>query len=988
MDQQLERPNDPGSSRRLNRRGVQIAQEHVTFSFDGRSLKGIRGESLAAALAANGIAAIRRSDVDAGWRGLYCGMGACYDCAVMIDGRVGQRACLHKLAGGEEVHSALPVGNEQITLRALTKRPEGEASDTRAPDILVIGAGPAGLAAALAARRCGATVTILDGRSQSGGQYFKPIAPSHQVGRQPDAQFRHGEALLASTRAAGVEIFQEALVWGAFATDEVMALVDGEAAIFRPRRLILATGAFERAVPFEGWTLPGVMTAGAAQTLARAYQVAPGQRVLIAGNGPLTFQLADDLVTHGVEVVGLVERAPTPDFHKLAAVTRAARADFSRMAQGFSYLTRLKRARVPIYWAHDVVRASGDGSLAQVEILPVGGTAGDVISIAADTLCLGHGLIASSEIARALGCSMTADERHIGSAAVATDENGETSIAGVFAVGDGARVDGADIAGASGRLAGLTAAAQLGLAVDPAAERTSRQRLQRANRFQQALWQLFEAPPVDLSQCSDKTVLCRCEGLDFGRVRAEITDGASSLGVLKRRTRLGMGRCQGRYCTPLARRLLRGYGQSEPAPGNTFAPRLPVKPFPVSALLREKPEWGGHQRAGSPDLARPVARAPFESIETDNLIIGAGVIGACLAYELGKTGQDVVVIDRDDINLQASGANAGSLHVQLLSFDFGNKAEAGGGPAAATLPLGPWAVHLWQQLAEACDGDFEIRITGGLMVAESETGMRFLREKAALERRYGIEAEILGPGEIRTLAPALSPKLIGAEYAPQEGKINPLTATFSVMDAARRMGVRFEASTNVQSVEKHGKHWRIETSRGRIKSRRVINAAGPWARQIGAMVGLDVPVYSAPLQMIVTDRAPKLVDQLVAHADRHLSLKQLAAGGIVIGGAWTAHYDERINMNVTIRESIEGNLWVAQSVLPQLDGLHVLRSWAGMNVNIDGAPIIGEAAPGFFNAVTSNGYTLAPAVARLTAQLIEQRDPEFDIHPYLLDRFS
>ncbi|MEM7025149.1 MAG: FAD-binding oxidoreductase, partial [Pseudomonadota bacterium] len=153
---------------------------------------------------------------------------------------------------------------------------------------------------------------------------------------------------------------------------------------------------------------------------------------------------------------------------------------------------------------------------------------------------------------------------------------------------------------------------------------------------------------------------------------------------------------------------------------------------------------------------------------------------------------------------------------------------------------------------------------------------------------------------------------------------------------------------------------------------------------------LDIPVHSAPLQMIVTEHAPPLVDQLIAHADRHLSLKQLASGGIVIGGAWTARYSEHQNMNVTIRESIEGNLWVAERVLPQLAGLHVLRTWAGMNVNIDGAPIIGEApgAPGFFNCVTSNGYTLAPAVARLTADLISRGKADLNIRPYLLERFD
>jgi glycine/D-amino acid oxidase-like deaminating enzyme len=150
-----------------------------------------------------------------------------------------------------------------------------------------------------------------------------------------------------------------------------------------------------------------------------------------------------------------------------------------------------------------------------------------------------------------------------------------------------------------------------------------------------------------------------------------------------------------------------------------------------------------------------------------------------------------------------------------------------------------------------------------------------------------------------------------------------------------------------------------------------------------------LPVHSAPLQMIVTETAPVLVKQLVAHADRHLSLKQAATGGLIIGGGWTASYDDKRRFNTTLRQSVEGNLWVAQRVLPQMQGLRVLRTWAAMNINIDGAPILGEApnVKGFYNAVTSNGYTLSPVVARMTVDLLQGRPTLFDPLPYSLNRF-
>lgn len=983
---------------RLDRPQVRPAAAPVEFSFDGRPISALPGETIVAALAANGISAIRKTDVESdseeGWRGQYCGMGTCFDCLVTVDGKTSQRACLTKVAGGEVVRSTQPTGLQDDLLQPLASAPTNALPD-RETDILVIGAGPAGLNAGIAARTCGARVIVLDERPQSGGQYYKPVSPSLEVDAPLDRQFRDGDRLVDEARDAGVEIIQDASVWGAFQPNEILAQLGDRAAVFRPRRLILATGAFERAVPMPGWTLPGVMTTGAAQTLVRAYNVSPGKRVLIAGNGPLNFQLAAELCDRGVEVVALVESAPRPSTASFSQLYTAFTAAPDLMADGLRYLGRIRQGRTPVLWSHMVAEAKGT---TKIERVCIGRVAGDgtieeatLQDMDADALCLGYGLVASTELAQALGCRMMLDPRHLGTPRIERSETGETSVAGVFAVGDGADIGGARIAEAAGAIAGAAAARQLGF--DRALPRPSGcapRNHRRASAFQNALWRIFAAPPISLSTVSGNTILCRCEGISFADIRSDIAAGWDTLATLKRRTRLGMGRCQARYCGPVAARLLAevtGQANDEPL---TFAPRLPVKPFPAAAIAMEKPEWGGHARSESPNLARPVASESFGDADADIVIIGGGVVGACLAYELGRAGQDVLLVERDDVNLQASGNNAGSLHVQLLAFDFGDKAEGDGGAAAATLPLGPWAVSLWQDLERDCGEDFDLRLTGGLMVAEDEAGMAFLRAKAEIERRHGIEAEILSGNDLRTLAPSLSDHLVGAEYVPLEGKINPLTATYGVFEAARRAGARYFRSTDVAAITPQGGGYRIDTSRGTIRAGKVINAAGPWARLVGDMVGIAVPVYSAPLQMIVTERAPTLISQLVAFADRHLTMKQLSTGGIVIGGAWTADYDAERKINVTRRESIEGNIWLARRVLPQIDGLHVLRTWASMNVNIDGAPIVGEAPgkPGFYNAVTSNGYTLAPAIARLTADLILRGRTDMDIRPYLLERFQ
>ena len=156
------------------------------------------------------------------------------------------------------------------------------------------------------------------------------------------------------------------------------------------------------------------------------------------------------------------------------------------------------------------------------------------------------------------------------------------------------------------------------------------------------------------------------------------------------------------------------------------------------------------------------------------------------------------------------------------------------------------------------------------------------------------------------------------------------------------------------------------------------------------MLGVDIPVHGAPLQMIVTEPAEPVISRLVAHADRHLTLKQARNGAFIIGGGWTAALDPVRQHPRPLRESIEGNLWVAQHVVPGLRKLHVLRSWAAMNINIDGAPILGEhpAVPGFFACVTSNGYTLGPIMGRTTAAMILHGDAGRDVTPFSVARFG
>ena len=976
---------------RLIHPSIESTGRAISFSMDGVTVNAMAGETIAAALARADIVALRQTR-DGGRRGLYCGMGACFECVLEVDGRGAQRSCLVKVVEGMQVRSVLP---ERSALKALTPAPTEKGPRVSRPQLLVIGAGPGGLSAALAAARRGLKVVVLDERPHSGGQYYKPLAPSHGFVRSPQAQFAQGLALVSAVRAAGVEIKQGADVWGAFSVAEVAVIIDGQAWVFEPERLVLAPGAYERPVPFPGWTLPGVMTTGAAQTLARAYRVSAGRRVLISGNGPLNLQLAGELLSGGAQVCEVLESASRPGPRQWRNLLGMLGTGTDLLREGGAYLAQLRRAKVPLHWAHTVVAAHGTDRLEAVTVARIdaqGRTVpGSERRIECDVLCLGHGFIPSTELARMLGCEQYLRTAPFSTPAIRTGLDGATSLPGVFVVGDGADLGGSRVALARGTLAGLAVARQLGQGEDPTHRRRATAQLERALTFQAALWAVYQAPPASLAEAPDRTMICRCEDIELGTLRQAIAHGHDTLASLKRNTRLGMGRCQGRYCAGVAADLVAQTCGHVPKVDSGFAPRPPAKPVPIAALAFEKPEWGGHLPAMTPNLARPVDTHPLPQQQTDVLVIGAGVLGNCLGYYLARAGAAVLVVDRDDANLQASGANAGSLHVQLLSFDFGAKAQAGGGPAAQTLPLGPLAVGLWQALEQASGESLDIKITGGLMVAENDQGMRFLEEKVRLERSYGIDARMLDGTELRKLSPHLADNLKGAELCPLEGKINPLRATYAVGELARGLGARFQRGTDVQAIEALANGgFRVTTSRGVIIAKRLVNASGAWSSTVGQMLGVAIPVKGAPLQMIVTERAPPLVDHLIAHADRHLSLKQTVNGGVLIGGGWSAGFSAPMRLNHAQRSSIEGNLWVAARVLPALRGLHMLRTWAGMNVNIDGAPILGEVpgVPGFFNAVTSNGYTLAPIVARTVAELITDGHTELDVSAYRIERFG
>jgi thioredoxin reductase len=464
-------------------------------------------------------------------------------------------------------------------------RPPGETVRT---DVAIVGAGPAGLSAALAAAGAGAGVVLIDAYRRPGGQFYRqPAAEFRAAG--PAGHQREGAALREAAAAAGVEMWSETAVWGAFDGPRLGLDGPGAPAFLEARAVVVAAGAYERAAAFPGWTLPGVMTAGAAQTLLKEQRILPGRRAVLAGTGPLQLVVAAALVEAGAEVVAVLEGSPAirRSLRRPFANAAALWGQWDRLAEGLSAWWTLRRAGVPYSPGWGVTAAEGGGQVEAVTVArldeawrPVPGTQR---RLACDTLCCGYGFVPATELARLLGV------RHAwrpdqGGWAPARDEHMETDVPGVFVAGDGAGIGGAGLALVEGRIAGLAAAARVSGRSQEAAIARLAPALRRERRFQRLYTELFTPGPGLDELAGPETVICRCEEVTRAEVAEAVARGADVLDAVKVLTRCGMGDCQGRVCGPLVAAVVAGETGRSPAELGAFRPRPPIFPVPITTL--------------------------------------------------------------------------------------------------------------------------------------------------------------------------------------------------------------------------------------------------------------------------------------------------------------------------------------------------------------------------------------------------------------------
>jgi NADPH-dependent 2,4-dienoyl-CoA reductase/sulfur reductase-like enzyme len=471
-------------------------------------------------------------------------------------------------------------------------------------ELAVIGAGPAGLAAAITAARAGVQVTLIDEYPQPGGQYLK--GASYPNGSPPvSATERQGRTLLPELAQLEIELRLQTLVWG---LEEKRLALHGSVGVdwLEAEAIIVATGAREVVVPFPGWTLPGVMTLGAAQLLAKGHGVLPGKRVLLAGSGPLLLPVANELAQQGAEVVAVLEATHPGQWlsHGMAVW-----GNWDRLGEGWHYWRGLRQAGIPYRFGRTVIWVEGSSPspsgggpgrgheleravVAQIdrEGYPVSGTEE---SYDIDTLCLGFGFVPNVELTQLAGCEHRFDPQR-GGWVPTVDERLETTVSGLFAAGETAGIGGAGAAMLGGRVAGLTAARRLGHVDEAqlvgALARLAGQR-QRLQRFGAMLNTLFFPRPGLNAITTRETILCRCEEVSAGEVWAAVANnGVASLDALKNWTRVGQGPCQGRTCGPILTRLVTQEAGCSAERAGCFRVRPPLKPVALGELAS-----GGNQ---------------------------------------------------------------------------------------------------------------------------------------------------------------------------------------------------------------------------------------------------------------------------------------------------------------------------------------------------------------------------------------------------------
>ena len=457
-------------------------------------------------------------------------------------------------------------------------------------DVLIVGAGPAGMSAAIAARRHRLDVVVVDDQPQPGGQIWRSVEMAVRRDAVLGPSYFEGRPIVNAFRASGATYLPKAQVWKIEPGFRVFLSRDRQASVIESTAVLLATGAQERPAPFPGWTLPGVLTVGAAQILLKNAGQIPSEPVWIAGCGPLPLLYAVQLLKAGGRIAGYLDTRPTGQWLATARNVPGALLASREVVKGLGWMQALRKAKIPVIRGVTEIEALGEQ---RVEALRYRRSNGELCTAKTNIVLVHEGVVPSLHIPLSLDCEVawvSAQECY----APIVDKWGETSRENLFIAGDGAGIGGAKAALLRGELAALRVAEKLGridaMAI-AAAAKTVRRRLERELSIRPFLDTLFRPRPQVFSP-SDGTVVCRCEEVTAGQIRALGAIGRPGPNQIKAATRAGMGPCQGRQCGYTVMRILSALQKRPPSEVGFFHIRPPLKPVTLGevASLNKMPE--------------------------------------------------------------------------------------------------------------------------------------------------------------------------------------------------------------------------------------------------------------------------------------------------------------------------------------------------------------------------------------------------------------
>jgi thioredoxin reductase len=420
-------------------------------------------------------------------------------------------------------------------------------------DLLIVGSGPAGMSAAIRAAKFGLSVVVADEQSAPGGQIWRAIEANVAARSEKvfGAAYRAGEEVVRRFRASKALYEPNTRVWQierASGNDgwDVFMSRGTTAERVNARRVLLATGAQERPQPFPGWTLPGVMTVGAAQILQKTSRQIPEHPVWVAGSGPLPLLYMTQLLEAGGSIAGWLDTTPPGAFSRSRSKLLAASAGWRDLLKGALWSANLRRRDFPIIRDVIAIEAKGIGQLEQISYQTSGGKAG---TVSAELLLAHEGVIPSMHFTQAMGCHHRWNDQQL-CFEPELDAWGETSVNGIFVAGDGAGIGGAKAAYTRGELAAVGVAASLNVvssvvAQDDATPLRAKLARELATR---PLLDAFFRPRREIFEPADETIVCRCEEVTAAEIRFAGRVGQPGPNQLKAFTRAGMGPCQGRQC--------------------------------------------------------------------------------------------------------------------------------------------------------------------------------------------------------------------------------------------------------------------------------------------------------------------------------------------------------------------------------------------------------------------------------------------------------